>query len=504
MTTQHSRRISPGTCTLLAAAALAIVVVPAPALAQADDEVTFSRDIAPILQRSCQNCHRPDALAPMSLITYDEVRPWARAIKNRTGLRDKPGVMPPWFIEKNIGIQRFKDDPSLSDEEIRLIAAWVDSGAPEGNPADLPPPREFRAADEWEIGEPDLIVSSPTFEVAGTAPDWWGPVGSTPTGLTEDRYVAALEYKEVTESVEGERRDTVGSLFVVHHAAITPIVPGMFGGGDRRAAAAAAGGGANAGGAAGARQGDGERQRSRFDLWPVHEVGRNADIFHPRAGRLLQAESDLMFSQMHLHANGAHTRARLDVAFKFHPRGYEPTLKNRLMPFGTISDLDVEAMDANQVVEAFYTLQENMRISIFEPHMHAPGVRMCLDAINGARIETLNCAGYNHGWVRVYTYEDAAAPLLPKGTILRITGYFNNSPSNPNVPDPRNWSGGGQRSVDQMFLNLMRGIELTDEEFAAEMAERRQALGLTPGETVMGCPLCGSTYEPAGDAGDQQ
>ena len=504
MTTQHSRRISPGTCTLLAGAALAVVMVPAPALAQADHEVTFSRDIAPILQRSCQNCHRPDALAPMSLIAYDEVRPWARAIKDRTGLRDKPGVMPPWFIEKNIGIQRFKDDPSLSDEEIRLIAAWVDSGAPEGNPTDLPPPLEFRAADEWEIGEPDLIVSSPTFEVAGTAPDWWGPVGSTPTGLTEDRYVAALEYKEVTESVEGERRDTVGSLFVVHHAAITPIVPGMFGGGDRRAAAAAAGGGENAGGAAGARQGDGERQRSRFDLWPVHEVGRNADIFHPRAGRLLQAESDLMFSQMHLHANGAHTRARLDVGFKFHPRGYEPTLKNRLMPFGTISDLDVEAMDANQVVEAFYTLQENMRISIFEPHMHAPGVRMCLDAINGARIETLNCAGYNHGWVRVYTYEDAAAPLLPKGTILRITGYFNNSPSNPNVPDPRNWSGGGQRSVDQMFLNLMRGIELTDEEFAAEMAERRQALGLTPGEIVMGCPLCGAAEVAAEDAGDQQ
>ena len=521
MTTRHSRRISPGTCTLLAAAALAIVAVPAPALAQADHEVTFSRDIAPILQRSCQKCHRPDALAPMSLISYDEVRPWARSIKNRTGLRDKPGVMPPWFIEKDVGIQRFKDDPSLSDDEIRLIAAWVDNGAPEGNPADLPPPLEFRAADEWEIGEPDLIVSSPTFEVAGTAPDWWGPIGSTPTGMTEDRYVAALEYKEVTESIEGERRDTVGSLFVVHHASITPIVPGGFGGAGRRGAAAGAGGGqaaaraaaaaaaAGAGqaaaGAAAEGQGEGERRRFRFDMWPVHEVGRNADIFDPRAGKLLRAESDLMFSQMHLHANGAHTRARLDVGFKFHPRGYEPTLKNRFMPFGTINDLDIEAMESNQMVEAFHTLEENARITIYEPHMHGPGVRMCIDAIQGSRIETLNCSGYDHSWVRVYTYEDDAAPLLPKGTILRLTGYFNNSPSNPNVPDPRNWSGGGQRSVDQMFLNLMRGIELTDEEFAAEMEERRQALGLGPGETAIGCPLCGAADETAADgaAGDQ-
>src|SRR6516165_6647275 len=104
-------------------------------------EVTFSRDIAPILQRSCQNCHQPNSVAPMSLITYKEVRPWARAIKERTALRDRRGVMPPWFIEKNIGIQHFKNDPSLSDLEITKIAKWADSGAPEGNPADLPPPK---------------------------------------------------------------------------------------------------------------------------------------------------------------------------------------------------------------------------------------------------------------------------------------------------------------------------------------------------------------------------
>ena len=249
-----------------AAAIAAVIALPAPVAGQTTtrDEVTFSRDIAPILQRSCQKCHRPDALAPMSLLSYDEVRPWARAIKNRTGLRDKPGVMPPWFIEKDIGIQSFKDDPSLSDNEIRLIAKWVDSGAPEGNPADLPPPVEFLGANEWEIGAPDLVVSSPTVEVPGESPDWWGAIGDAPTGLNEDRYVAALEYKEITESREGPRRNTVGGLFVVHHAVMSVVVPD-------------------------APADDGA---PRLGGWPVHEVGRNADFFNAEAGRAVAGRHD--------------------------------------------------------------------------------------------------------------------------------------------------------------------------------------------------------------------
>ena len=466
---------------LLSVLLLAAVATPAPALAQAgaEHEVTFSKDIAPILQRSCQKCHRPNALAPMSLIDYDEVRPWARAIKNRTGLRDKQGVMPPWFVEKDIGIQAFKDDPSLSDAEIRLIATWVDNGAPEGDQADLPPPLAFIDVDEWEIGEPDLIVSSPSVEVPADAPDWWGAIGESETGLTEDRYVAAIEFKEVTESREGPGRDTVGALYVVHHATLNVVEP------------------------------DGEgADPSERSSWPVHEVGRNADFFNPEGGKLLKAGSQLAFNSMHLHANGADTRAHVNVGFKFHPRGYEPTVKTEHMFFGNGVDLDIEAMDPNQEMEAYFTLPEHAKLSIFEPHMHAPGYRMCLEAIWGITVETLNCVGYDHSWVRVYTYDDEAAPLLPKGTILRITGYFNNSPSNPNVPDPRNWSGGGHRSVDQMFINLMRGVYLTEEQFQTEIEERRQVLALADGDTVVGCPLCGTSAAPAeaadDAAGDQQ
>ena len=120
--------------------------------APAAPKVTFTRDIAPILQRSCQNCHRPDSLAPMSLLTYEEARPYAAAIKRRTSIRSKQGTMPPWYIEKGIGIQHYKNDVSLSDDEVAKIAWWADNGAPRGNPADMPAPLKFASGDGWTIG----------------------------------------------------------------------------------------------------------------------------------------------------------------------------------------------------------------------------------------------------------------------------------------------------------------------------------------------------------------
>ena len=273
------------------------LVTAAPALAgQAPrtDSVTFTKDIAPILQRSCQTCHRPDSLAPMSLITYEEVRPFARAIKQRTGLRNKRGVMPPWFIEKDLGIQQFKDDISLNDEEVATIAKWADNGAPQGNPADMPPPRVWADANVWQIGTPDLIVSTSAVGMKAISPDWWGALAPAPTGLTEDRYIAAVEIKEMNDSMRKEGRATVGGLFVFHHAVMAMITA------------------------------DG---RAEMGGWPVHEVGRNADIFNPDAGRLLRAGSQVVFPSVHLHANGKDTNANLQIGFKFHPKGYQPKLR---------------------------------------------------------------------------------------------------------------------------------------------------------------------------------
>ena len=444
-------------------------------------EVTFTKDIAPILQRSCQTCHRADGVAPMSLVTYEEVRPWARAIKQRTGLGPRAGVMPPWYIEKNIGIQHYKDDPSLSDVEIAKVAKWADSGAPRGNPADMPKAIDFGDGSDWRIGKPDLVVSSAELLVKGNAPDWWGEIKSIPTGLTEDRYVSAVEIREVNDVPRGGTgRETVGGRYVFHHMIWSTRVLSEI-------------------------PEDAEltlelvlNNGDSITPWPVHEVGRNPDVFDDLSGRLLKAGSSIVSDSVHLHSNGRDTKARLEIGFKFHPKGYTPTLKRSpSRQLGNGLDIDIKAMESGQQLHAYTVLQEHTKITSFEPHLHAPGMRMCLEAIWGFNIQTLSCSGYDHNWVRGYDYQDDYAPLLPKGTILHIIGYMDNSPNNKNVPDPRNWQGSGNRSVANMFIDLGMGLSLTDEQFQAEMAKRRERMKLTQQDVMIGCPLCNVQPRPA-------
>ncbi|MGC4084775.1 MAG: hypothetical protein QM736_22350 [Vicinamibacterales bacterium] len=181
-------------------------------------EVTYSKDIAPILQRSCVTCHNPDGGAPMSLTSFEEVRPYARAIKARTHMGPRAGVMPPWFVEKTIGIQRYKGDPSLNDEELARISAWADGGAPRGNPADMPKmSAQAMGEDGWLLGKPDLIVKGPEIHVPAVAPDSWGDVGDAPTGLVEDRWVKSVEVREFNDIPRADGTKTVGGRFVFHH-----------------------------------------------------------------------------------------------------------------------------------------------------------------------------------------------------------------------------------------------------------------------------------------------
>ena len=428
---------------LLVLVATGALVLPRVAAGQVDSQapVTFTKDIAPILQRSCQNCHRVGGGAPMSFISYDDVRPWARAIKQKTASRE----MPPWFIDKTVGIQRFKDDPSLSDEQIAKIAKWVDTGAPGGNPADMPPPRQFAAGNEWSIGTPDLIVSSPVAAVRALAPDWFGPVGSTATGLTEDRYIKAVEVKEIRVAMGSRPTTGALNLFSVHHASL-----------------------------ASRTQGDPEDSSTQSGFGMTYELGQNALIYPNDVGALLKAGSEIDFSSLHLHAIGTEVKVRLDVAFKFHPKGYRPEylLRNRTHIGGSY-DLDIPAGDNNVMRDAFYIMPQAGKILTFEPHLHSSGKRMCLEVMHpdGFR-EILSCANYNHNWVKNYAYEDDVQPLLPKGTLVHLMAWYDNSPNNPRVVEPRNWKGWGNRSIDDMFVMLPRIIFLTEDQFAKEVAAR--------------------------------
>ena len=463
-------------CALAAGAVAALAAGVAPfalgaASAAVPDEVTYSKDIAPILQRSCENCHRPNGAGAMSLTTYEEVRPWARAIKQRTGIGPHAGVMPPWYMEKNIGIQRYKDDPSLSAVEVAMVAKWADTGAPRGNAADMPPAKVWSDGNVWRIGTPDLVVKGKDIIVKANAPDWWGEVESVPIPLDEDRYVAAVEVREVNDvDTHNKDRQTVGGRYVWHHLIYRTQV-----GLDRTGEAA------DVDGAAGAAD----------DVvgWPVHEVGRNPDYFDPKGARLLKKGSFIVSDSAHIHSNGRDTTSHLEFGYKFMPKDYKPSYKRASYSLGNGVDNDIEAMETNQQLHAYAVLAEPTKIISFEPHLHAPGTRMCLEAIWGYNIQTLSCAGYDHNWVRGYSFAEDSAPLLPKGTILHIVGYMNNTPSNKNIPDPRNWQGSGNRSIANMFIDLGNRVFMTDEQFQDEMRARVAA---NPGkDIILGCPLCG-------------
>jgi mono/diheme cytochrome c family protein len=427
-------------------------------------EVTFHKDIEPILQRSCQNCHRPGGVGPMPLVSYEQVAPYAGLIEYKTGLRDRAGAMPPWYMEKNIGIQDYKNDPSLSDEELAAISTWARTGTPKGNAADAPEPLVFDDSLKWAAGEPDLIVTTNSVtKLAGTA-DWWGEIDRVPVGLDEDRYVKSVEIVEVNDvdNQAGSGRETVGGRFIFHHMIWSTAQLDE----------------------------NGDRVDETVTSWPVHEVGRNPDIFDPDGGRLLRAGTYIYSDSVHLHSNGLDTTGHLEIGFRFHPEDYEPKYQRATLGLGNGVDISIAGNQDKQELHAYRALEEHTKIITFEPHLHAPGERMCLEAIWGYTVETLSCVGYDHNWVRGYAYEAESAPLLPKGTILHIVGYMNNTETNPNVPDPRNWQGSGNRSVTNMFIDLGMRVTMNDEQFQQEMEERRQKLNLGPNDHVIGCPLC--------------
>jgi hypothetical protein len=436
------RQINKGSATVfaLAAAALLAQVVGAQAPARTGARsVTFTKDVAPILQRSCQACHRPDSMAPMSFLTYEDVRPWARAIKQKVSARE----MPPWYIDRTVGITKFIDDPSLTDQEIQTIVAWADGGAQRGSPADMPPPREFQNADIWHIGKPDLVVKSTRHAVPATGSDWWGDY-VVETGLTEDRYLKAVETKP-----------SPGAKKVTHHA-VTFLMqdegtPDLVG---RRAP-----------------QG---RTGETGGFLNEYAVGKNGDVFPEGTGRLVKAGAKIRFN-MHYHPVGEETVDQTEVALVFYPKGYKPKYYVEALHTGDAEDLDLPAGVDNIRSDGYSRLTKNARLTSFQPHLHNRGKAQCIEAIYpDGKVEQLNCVNnYQFGWHIVYNYADDVQPLLPAGTMLHVISWHNNTASNRYNPDPRNWVGFGQRSIDDMAFAWVNYVWLTDEDFKAQVDERK-------------------------------
>jgi hypothetical protein len=428
---------------LLFASAAAAADAPAP---------TFTRDIAPIFQEKCESCHRRDSMAPMSLVTFEEVRPWVRSIAARVGSRQ----MPPWHIDKTIGIQNFKNDRSLNDEQIETILRWVAAGAPQGNPKDMPAPRRWPDEAVWQLagkyGQPDLIVKSPEYTMPAAAQDaWWRP--TVPTGVTEPRWVRAIEIRPVG----------VGARKVTHHALARlqqpEDMPASLFTNDPNVA------------------GDG--------LFMEWAVGKSGDEMRQDSGRLMLPGSQITW-EMHYHAVGELVSAHTELAVWFYAKGQEPKHREVLGLFNSFSgttSFGTRGLDIppNQVTttESFVTLKQNARIENFQPHMHLRGKGMSMEAIypDGRREMLSQVTDFNFNWHNMYIYADEATPLLPKGTVLHLLAWYDNTRNNKSNPDPDQWVGWGDRTIDEMGHAWLNITYFNDEEFKAELAKRAGRAG---------------------------
>ncbi len=419
--------------------------------AQADATPTYTKDVAPIFREKCEACHRPGYIAPMSLQTYAESRPWARSIKNRVETRQ----MPPWHIDPSVGIQDFQNDRSLTSAQIDTVVRWVDGGAPQGNVADLPPPARFADDDVWNFAErfdgpPDLIVKSTPYTMPALSQDrWWKP--TVPTGLTESRWVRAIEIRPST--VDGRR--------ITHHA----LARLQQEEDDREALALASGAGAG--------------------LLMEWAVGKQGEIMRANSGKLMKADSTILFD-IHYSSAGEEITDSVELGLYFYPQGQEPKHRQVLSAW-----MGMEGGPGNLLIppnsvmstEQFHVMKQNGRVENFQAHMHLRGKGMQMTAIlpDGTNRVLSRVSDFNFNWHNNYVYADDAAPLLPKGTVVAIKSWWDNTSANRSNPDPNQWVGWGDRTVDEMAHAWVNVTYMDDDDFAAVVAEREARTADTTG-----------------------
>jgi hypothetical protein len=415
---------------------------------------TFTKDVAPIFQEKCEACHRPDSIAPMSLVTFEEARPWARSIKSRVASRQ----MPPWHLDKSVGIQQYKNDRSLSDTQIDTIVKWVDAGAPKGDPKDMPPAKTWPSEDVWNFaklfgGPPDIVVKSPAYTQKAVAQDaWYKPIVDIP--LTEERWVRAIEIHPST--VKGRK--------ITHHALAHLIQqePGA----DRTASGPSD-----------------EPSVNEAGLFMEWAVGKAGEIMRPDSGKLLLPGAKIRWD-IHYSAAGEDITDQVELGIYLYPKEQKPKYRQTLALFSGITggnrNLDIQP-NSVYVGTNFHVMRKAGRVENFQPHMHLRGKAMSMEAIlPTGQVQMLSMVSdFNFNWHNNYVYADEAAPLLPKGTILKITSWHDNTRANKNNPDPDQWVGWGDRTVDEMAHAWVNITYMDDEDFKKEVEKRKTATAST-------------------------
>jgi hypothetical protein len=417
----------------------------APVAAEVPAKPTFTKDIAPIFQEKCEACHRTNSIAPMSLVSYEESRPWARSIKTRVTARQ----MPPWHIDKAVGIQQFTNDRSLSDDQIETIVRWVDQGSPKGDAKDMPAPKQWPDDQSWNFAkmfgqtEPDLIVkSTPWTQKAGQNDAWWKP--TVDSGLTEDRWVRAIEIRP--GSVKG-RKITHHAIARLQQEETDSLAQNL--------------------------DPDGRPIAGTFMEWAV---GKQGEIMRPGSGKLMKAGAKIVWD-IHYSNGGEDITDNAELGVYFYPKGQEPKFRQVLHLMGGTNAGGID-IPPNQVkmTQGFFVLRQNGRIESYQPHMHLRGKAMSMEAIlpTGQTQVLSHVADFNFNWHNMYQFAEDAAPLLPKGTIVKVTAWHDNTAANKHNPDPNVWVGYGDRTVDEMAHAWVNVTYMEDKDFEAEVEARRQ------------------------------
>jgi hypothetical protein len=404
---------------------------------------TFTKDIAPIFQEKCEACHRPDSMAPMSLQTFTDTRPWVKSIRDRVSARQ----MPPWQIDRSVGIQKFKNDRSLTDEQVATIVKWVDAGAPQGDAKDMPAAKTWPSDQGWNFAaqfgqkEPDLIINSYDFTMPAVSQDVWDK-RVTPSGITEPRWVRAIEIRPA--AIKGRKITHHAIAYLEQEEAAGPSAPppGL---------------------------------PTPFMEWAV---GKQGEMLRPDTGKLLLPGSKFHWD-IHYSQAGEEVTSHVEMGIYFYPKGQEPKFRDTLsLVPAALGTLDIRP-NSMSVVEGFTTLRSAARIESLQAHMHLRGKAMLLEALlpNGQKQVISLVSDFNFNWMTTYQYADDVAPLLPKGTILKVTAWHDNTAGKKSNPDPNQWVGWGDRTVDEMAHAWINIVYMSDDDLKAEQDKRRAMQG---------------------------
>ena len=436
-----------------------------PVNSPANLNVTFSRDVAPILFRNCTQCHRAGEIAPFSLMSYKESRPWARSIKEKVVTRE----MPPWHADPAHG--QFSNDARLSQKDIDTIAAWVDQGAKEGNPKDLPPAPRY--SDDWELGKPDMIFSMPEpYTIEASGPDDY-IYFRIPTNFTEDKWIQAVEFK-------------AGNKKVVHHAVIFVESPDLIDAARNRARRQGAAESANvpsvfenSGGSIFEKVGTTRRVRQDAqvlddgcsvanrgtpgsgtgnEILAVYAPGRNADVWPKGMAKRIPKGSNIIFQMHYSKTTGKAERDLTTAGLYFAKAPVEKMISTR-----DVQNLlfKIPAGAENHEVTDCFTFPRDTQLVNYMPHMHVRGKDMKyeIEYPDGRREILINVPRYNFNWQTLYKL--TAPVAVPKGSKLIVTAHFDNSARNKYNPDPAKDVRFGEPTDYEMvvgFIDYVRDI----------------------------------------------